>query len=312
MSTHKQPKVSVVMSVYNGEKYLEEAIDSILNQTFEDFEFIIIDDGSTDRTLRIIKGYKDPRIVLISRENRGLVKSLNEGIEKAKGEYIARMDADDISMKDRLKKQVDFLDNDKRVVLLGSSMGVLYSKSKQIVNHFVLLGDTELRAEMFIRCPFVHGSTMYRRSSAVDAGLYNSNYWPAEDYHFWLRLSMIGKISNLYEPLYVYRENDLGISSLNNASQQNKTKDVIKLAYKNINKLIHGRIGLSKYYRYNEGIGLIERISDIYTDIDNKKNIHMEYTVKKRYVQSIIIRAKVYIILYKILRKIYQWNLIQE
>lgn len=94
------PTISVVISVYNGEKYLSEAIESVLNQTYKDFEFIIINDGSTDNSLEIIKKYQnqDERIVLISRENKGLVSSLNEGIEKAKGKYIARMDADDICL----------------------------------------------------------------------------------------------------------------------------------------------------------------------------------------------------------------------
>ena len=101
---NKNPAISVVMSVYNGEKYLRDSIDSILGQTFKDFEFIIIDDGSTDSTLKIIKDYRDPRIVLISRKNKGLAESLNEGIKKAKGTYIVRQDADDISNEDRIKK----------------------------------------------------------------------------------------------------------------------------------------------------------------------------------------------------------------
>ncbi|HIP11775.1 MAG TPA: glycosyltransferase family 2 protein, partial [Arcobacter sp.] len=104
----KNPMVSVLLSVYNGEKYLDEAIESILNQTYQDFEFIIINDGSTDKSLEIIEKYKkeDNRIVVISRENKGLIYSLNEGISQAKGKYIARMDADDISLATRFEEQV--------------------------------------------------------------------------------------------------------------------------------------------------------------------------------------------------------------
>ena len=114
-----KPLISVVMSVYNGEKYLKRSIDSILNQTFKDFEFIIINDGSTDKSLEIIKSYDDDRIVLIDQENKGLTKSLNIGIKTASGKYIARQDADDVSLPDRLKKQVDFLEVREDVVLLG-------------------------------------------------------------------------------------------------------------------------------------------------------------------------------------------------
>ncbi|HAS7841575.1 TPA: glycosyltransferase family 2 protein, partial [Vibrio cholerae] len=116
------PKISVVMSVYNGEKYLGEAIDSILKQTFSDFEFIIINDGSTDKTLEIIKSYmkKDDRIVLVSRENKGLIVSLNEGLDLAKGQYIARMDADDISIKSRFEKQIEFLDSNPDIGVCGT------------------------------------------------------------------------------------------------------------------------------------------------------------------------------------------------
>src|SRR5947207_1274318 len=118
------------MSVYNGENYLAEAIDSILNQTFKDFEFIVIDDGSSDTSLKIIKKYTDPRIKLISRKNKGLVASLNEGLAKAKGDYIARQDADDVSLPQRLKKEVEYLDAHPKVALVGSNYKHLDAKGK--------------------------------------------------------------------------------------------------------------------------------------------------------------------------------------
>src|SRR5665647_1469233 len=123
----KSPKVTVLMSVYNSESFLAEAIDSILGQTFKDFEFLIINDGSKDKSLEIIKNRakNDPRIRLISRPNKGLVKSLNEGLAKARGEYIARMDSDDISLKTRLKKEVDFLDSHPDVGMVGSNYTII-------------------------------------------------------------------------------------------------------------------------------------------------------------------------------------------
>jgi len=116
-----RPKISVIMSVYNGEKYLREAIESILNQTFRDFEFIIINDGSTDKTSEILSSYNDPRIVIINnKRNIGLTKSLNKGLKMVKGEYIARQDADDVSLPERLERMVNFLDMNRDVGLLGS------------------------------------------------------------------------------------------------------------------------------------------------------------------------------------------------
>ncbi len=116
----KSPIISVVMSVYNGDKYLREEIESILNQTFKDFEFIIVNDGSTDKSLEIIKSYNDPRIVIIDQENTGLAKALNNGINIAKGRYIARMDQDDISNPERFEKQIEFLENLSEYVAIGS------------------------------------------------------------------------------------------------------------------------------------------------------------------------------------------------
>ena len=116
------PLVSVVLSVYNAEKHIVEAIESILTQSYKNFEFIIIDDGSTDGSLEIIKSYDDERIILISRENKGLIASLNEGIEQAKGKYIARMDADDISLSSRFEEQVTFMEMHEEVGICGTTI----------------------------------------------------------------------------------------------------------------------------------------------------------------------------------------------
>src|SRR3989337_2996755 len=118
-------KVSVIMSVYNGERHLRESVDSILNQTFQDFEFIIINDGSKDQSKYILESYKDERIKLIHNKNMGLTKSLNIGISIAKGKYIARQDADDISEPERLKTQYDFMEANPGLGLIGSQFEVI-------------------------------------------------------------------------------------------------------------------------------------------------------------------------------------------
>lgn len=144
MGSNISPKVSVVMSVYNGEKYLPETIDSILNQTFKDFEFIIINDGSTDKTAKILTSYDDPRIRIFNQENMGLTKSLNRAISLAKGEYIARMDADDISYPERLKKQVDYLNKNPDIGLVGSKYIRIDKRGRKIDEINVPIGTDNI------------------------------------------------------------------------------------------------------------------------------------------------------------------------
>jgi len=205
--------ISVVMSVYNGEDYLEEAIESILNQTYKNFEFIIIDDGSTDKSLGIIHRYKelDDRIILISRENRGLIASLNEGIKKAKGKYIIRMDADDISMPNRFQEQFDFMELNQDVVLCGS-FAEKFGIDKGIF--LVPSSDKEIRETFVVHSPFIHPSVIIRHSTVKENKIiYNDKYLHAEDYKFWLELLKIGKVHNIKKVLLRYRTSQDQISN---------------------------------------------------------------------------------------------------
>jgi len=151
------PLISVVLSVYNAEKYLVEAIKSILNQTFKDFEFIIINDGSTDKSLEIIESYQkeDERIILISRENKGLIASLNEGIEKAKGKYIVRMDADDISLSTRFEEQVKIMEENQNIGLCGTSVIVFGNNIKNDVWK-LSKDDKTIKTELLFSSPLFH------------------------------------------------------------------------------------------------------------------------------------------------------------
>ena len=151
------PIVTVLMSVYNGERYLNEAIDSILAQTFTDFEFLIIDDASTDSTPKILHSYDDPRIrIVTNEENLGLTKSLNKGLALAQGEYIARMDADDISLPERLMMQLNFLIDNKTVPLVGSGAIMIDEDGKSIGKmNLPILAEDNYTHLQFINC-FVH------------------------------------------------------------------------------------------------------------------------------------------------------------
>ncbi len=189
------------MSVFNTPAdWLRESIDSILNQTFSDFEFIIINDGSTENVGDVIKSYDDSRIVYVEQENAGLPVALNRALDMAKGEYIARMDSDDISVEDRFKKQLKYFDEHPEVSLLGgwyqnSSTGVIY-KLPENVTYMKLLNH----------CCIGHPSVMFRKSDFDKYGFrYNEEYRVAQDYELWSRVIKVLKIANVQDVLLRYR-----------------------------------------------------------------------------------------------------------
>ena len=180
MESKSNPKVTVLMSVYNGKRYLREAIDSILDQTFRDFEFLIINDGSTDSSSDIIRSYDDSRIRLIENEkNIGLTRSLNKGLKLARGEYIARMDADDRSMPERLEKEILFLDKNKNVGLVGTYF-LMVNKSGKVLSTFSP-GTSGLSEKLLEGNMFGHGSTMFRADCIEKVGYYREEFRSAQD-----------------------------------------------------------------------------------------------------------------------------------
>jgi len=204
----KSPKVGVIMSVYNGEKYLKEAIESILNQTFRDFEFIIVNDGSIDKTEDILDDYakQDSRMKIIkNRNNIGLTKSLNKAIQDAKGEYIARMDADDISLPKRLEKQVKFMEKNPKVGLLGVAYYQMNSKGEIVGKNIFPISNKKLQKALIKYNHFFHASVMIRKNILNEAGLYNENIKSAQDYDLWFRIARVSKIANLSEFLMIQR-----------------------------------------------------------------------------------------------------------
>lgn len=205
-----KPKISILMAVYNGSATLRESIDSMLEQTFKDFEFIIVNDGSTDDTLQIIDGYKDNRIRLINNEkNLGLIKSLNKGLQEARGEYIARMDGDDISMPERLSIQFHYLEKNKHVFLLGSS-ALIIDENGCLVKKTKGTTDWDLSRILPTRNCLNHPSIMFR---AMPNLFYREKMLHCEDYDFYLRLVTEGRIlKNISEPLIKYRISPNSIS----------------------------------------------------------------------------------------------------
>ena len=207
------PKVSVVMSVYNGEKYLREAVDSILNQTFRDFEFIIIDDGSTDSTPEILRSYEDPRIVLLRNEqNIGLTKSLNRELAVAQGEYIARMDADDVSLPERLEKQANFLEGHPQVALVGTAFAGIDERGQVRWEWQEALTDLEIKWQLLIENAFGHSTTMFRRDAAAAVGNYPEERVVCQDYALWSLMARRFSLANLPEILVYRRDDGSGVS----------------------------------------------------------------------------------------------------
>lgn len=232
--TKESPTVSVLMTVYNEGLYLREAIDSILRQEFTDFEFIIINDGSTDNSQDIIDHYAriDSRIVPINQKNQGLVASLNTGVQRAKGKYIARMDADDVSMSQRLSDQVTFMDNSPNVVLLGGGFEIIDEMGYFLERIHVPLYDRDIRRTMLLRNPFGHASVMFRRDAIKKAGLYSDKCGPTEDFELWIRLKDYGKVAALPRPLYEYRIKRNGISLTASEIQMKYTEQHIDQLWK--------------------------------------------------------------------------------
>lgn len=208
------PAVTILMSVYNGDKYLREAIDSILNQTFNDFEFIIINDASTDKTKDILDSYEDKRIKIINNtENIGLTKSLNIGIKSSNGRYIARMDADDISLPERLETEKRFLDQNKNIGMVGTYYYFISSDGKIIETITLPTDNKELQEKLIEQNQFGHGTVMFRSECIYKIGPYREEFKYSQDYDFWLRISEVYEIANIPIPLYKWRLNKGSISA---------------------------------------------------------------------------------------------------
>lgn len=217
------------MPAYNAAEYIGEAIDSVLNQTFTDFEFLIIDDGSTDNTIDIIQKYNDPRIKLIKNEvNKGLIYSLNYGLETVRGKYVARMDADDIALDTRFEKQVDFMEKNPDISILGTAFIFLGTPHEIHYPNY----NEEIRVKLFDDVTFAHPTVMMRRDIINSENIrYNSDYKYIEDYKFWIDSAIKNvKMANLDEVLLQYRQHPKQISS-EKAQEQSEIKQKLKLEY---------------------------------------------------------------------------------
>jgi len=199
------PKISVIMSVFNIKEYVVESIESILNQTFKHFEFIIIDDGSSDKTREILKSLKDSRIRLIFNEkNIGLTKSLNKALKLARGEYIARQDGDDISLPQRFERQLEFLDKNPEIKVIGTFGYSIDKKGEILRKETFPVYPEEIKKNLIIKNPFLHPSILIKKEVLQEVGGYNEKFTTTQDYELWFRILKVSKGANL--PLFLLKK----------------------------------------------------------------------------------------------------------
>ena len=212
----QNPKISVLMSVYNSDEYISYSIKSILEQSYKKFEFLIVDDGSKDDSLKIIKKYskKDQRIkIIINKKNIGLTKSLNKLAKIAKGNFIARMDADDISHTERFKEQINWFRKNPKKILLGTS-GIKIDEKGNIIKSLNLksLSHKKILKKLTFNNLYLHSSTMFKKSLFFKVGGYRNFFKYAQDYDLWCRMSKYGLVGNLNKELVSIRFHSKSLS----------------------------------------------------------------------------------------------------
>lgn len=293
-------KVSIVMAVYNGADVIRTTVDSILNQTFGDFEFIIVDDCSRDDTVKIIESYQDPRIVLIkNRVNCGQTKSLNTGLRAAGGEYIARTDAGDISFPQRLEKQVAFLDKHPDVAVMGTS-AIRYNEEGRIID-VVHMPTTEkaIKQRLLVTTPVVHISVMMRKNVIAPMGGYDDEFYVLADYELWSRLFINGhKLANIRTVLagYMVSSASFGAANARGRSLDEASRVTQKIAF----HLAGHQISLDQarnihlmFEFYMQGMSLmdIEATEKLYAEILLRANISqkaIDYNLLKAHLKCLV------------------------
>ncbi len=300
------------MPVYNSQKYLHQSIESVLQQTFDNFEFLIINDGSTDMSKAIIKKYQgqDRRILLINQENKGITKSLNEGIKKSRGKFIARMDADDICHPDRFEMQLKFFQKNKDIDILGSQVEFIDGNGSVIKPLIQLpLDDLLIKWELIFGTPLIHPSLMIRKTIFENFGLYDESYLFAQDLAFWRKIAANSKFGNLpYSFMQIRqqipssadklkKQNDVRFSTLN--AFINECCGKIRFN-KNEAQLIQFFISGKPILKEHNGFfRLISEIKNGFIDIncDSRQKIkNINYRTSKIFLRAILYNSNSFIL----------------
>ena len=238
------PKVTVFMAAYNAENYINESIESILSQTFEDFELLIVNDGSTDRTVEVINQFTDPRIRLIhNAKNEGLVYTRNVALKEARGDYIAVLDSDDLAVPDRLELQYSFFLQHPEVALCGGHGTVINQLGKPLADNrlIVPIGNDTIKMTMLFLNTYVNSSVMYKTDILRALGGYN-DFAPAEDYELFIRIADKYPVANIDSVLVKYRDHENNTSSKQADISKTKVYDIKKIQLQNLNIPIEKRL----------------------------------------------------------------------
>ena len=267
------------MPVYNGEQHLKQAIESVLGQTFVDFELLIIDDGSNDGSGKIINSYEDERIRLVkNKKNKGIIFSLNKGLALARGEYIARMDADDISLPERLSKQYRFMENNPGVALVGCWAKIIGEDGRPLNDKRLPSKHGEIKFNLLFRNPFIHSSIFFRKNLIKAMGGYDYNYKHAEDFALYSKLIKNNlKTVNLPEFLIKFRVHGGSIGQTTSTkSIQDKT--AAKIMMENINNYFPTDSRVVEMIRGGEKIN---KIKNLLKTLSAHKKIFQVYATKE-------------------------------
>jgi len=259
-----QPEVSVLMSVYNGERHLSEALESLLGQTFSNFEFMIVDDASTDKTSDILKEYarRDTRIRLMrNTQNVGLTRSLNLGLRSLQGEYVARLDADDVCLPNRLKTQRDYLDEHPQVGAVGSGVQTIDEQGTPLEEARVPVEHEALQAQLLVDNCFLHSTVMARRSVVQQVGGYDERLRYAQDYDLWWRISRVAHLAALPEILVRLRLTSKSISKLHLEEQKECALEVsLRAVQEDLDgQLLHKEAYQRFWWAYHGQYDLLQR-----------------------------------------------------
>lgn len=248
-------KITVLMPAYNASRYIGEAIESVLKQTFCQFELLIIDDGSTDNTADIVRSFSDSRIVFIQQKNAGIANALNNGLLRARAEYIARFDADDICYENRLEVQYKFIQKNSEYIVVGSEADYVDVQGNFVFSYQPRgYTDEQIRKLPYSVCPFIHSSVLFRKSIVLDAGGYNVHAHSFEDHFLWLQIMKKGKLYNLSQRLIKVRLNPESLT----VDEKWRLKEFINIKYAALKELhIDSQNG--------------ERLLEILKHQDNKK-----------------------------------------
>jgi glycosyltransferase involved in cell wall biosynthesis len=205
---NNSPSITVLMPAYNAGNYIAQAIRSVLRQSFTDFELLIVDDGSTDSTAKIVRSFKDPRIIMVQQENKGVAAALNVGLKHARAPYIARFDADDVCYPERLKIQYDFIIAHPEYSIIGSAADYMDAENNHIfTQHPVAHLNEEIKELSYTVCPFIHSSVFYKKEVVLENGGYNEHAYTYEDHFLWVNILKNTKACNLSQPLLKVRLN---------------------------------------------------------------------------------------------------------